>query len=97
MNFNGSKPKIEATKKNNNKIIAGITITASLVIVATIGALYMAGEMNNLTSQFSPSYLPSASEVTQFCTSVERLKLGTEPTQIMIDNCVQAYETEKNK
>lgn len=102
MNFNPSKPSAGAApapapKKSNNKTIAGIIIMASLVIVATtIGALYLAGEMNNLARQFSPSYLPSASEVTKFCTAVERLKLGTEPTQVMIDSCVQAYEIDKN-
>jgi hypothetical protein len=103
MNFNGNNKKptqtpVPTPKKNNNKTIIGAVITVSLVVITTLGALYIAGEMNNLAGQFSPSssYQPTASEITQMCTEKIRELLQTEPTQYMIDVCVRGANDELN-
>ena len=102
MNFNnnGPKPKIAEPKKNHNKTIIGAVITASLVVVATLGAIYMAGEMNNTVEQFSSigsSYHPSAEEIRERCISTLRDIMDAEPPKLSVNICVGTVLGELNK
>ena len=100
MNFNNSKPAASIPKKNNNKTIVGIIIMTSLVVVAIVGAIYVAGEMNNTVAQFShigSSDQPSPSEIRQRCVDTLRDISDSEPTKLAVNICVGTVLQELNK